>query len=91
MRAKISRPRVEQYSQQLRGLRGCPLRGQQMLQVLSATSPNLPSTFDPVSFDSESFGSESFDSELTTEGLVAGCGSIFDILRFAVPTMCGFI
>ena len=41
MRAKISRHRVEQYFQQLRAPRGCPLRGQQMLQVLSATPPNL--------------------------------------------------
>ena len=41
MRAKISRHRVEQYFQQLCAPRGCPLRGQQMLQVLSATPPNL--------------------------------------------------
>ena len=41
MRAKISRHRVEKYSAQLRAPRGCPLWGQQMRQVLSATPPNL--------------------------------------------------
>ncbi len=52
--------------------------------------------YHPSKFDSaESFDPESFDlgltteglttEGLTTEGLVAGCGSIFDILRFAFP------
>jgi len=47
----------------------------------------LPSTFDSA----ESFDPESFDPELTTEGLVAGCGSIFDILRFAFCQLEHFV
>ncbi len=42
--------------------------------------------YHPSKFDSaELFDPESFDPGVTTEGLVAGCGSIFDILRFAFP------
>ena len=41
----------------------------------------------PLKFDSaESFDPESFDLELTTEGLVAGCGSLFGQEKFLTST-----
>jgi hypothetical protein len=40
----------------------------------AAQAPALRERIYPSKFDS----AESFDSKLTTEGLVAGCGSVFD-------------
>ena len=58
----------------------CNTRRTRRASADTAGAPALHERIYPSKFDS----AEPFDPELTAEGLVAGCGSIFDILRFAV-------